>query len=102
MNMGSFNFNISGAGAKIEQFKFDWEKPYLDMTKDFILSNTFGQIERGVSELSAMDTRFEFECYDVGHLYTVAHFSARGLRSEERSVGKECVGSCRLLWSPSK
>lgn len=79
MNMGSFNFNISGAGAKIEQFKFDWEKPYLDMTKDFILSNTFGQIERGVSELSAMGTRFEFECYDVGHLYNVAHFADRGL-----------------------
>lgn len=79
MNMGSFNFNISGAGARIEKFKYDWEKPYLDMTTDFILSNTFAQIERGVDELSAMGTRFEFECYDVGHLYNVAHFADRGL-----------------------
>lgn len=79
MNMGSFNFNISMAGGKIDQFKFDWEQPYLEMTKDFILSNTFAQIERGVAELSAMGTRFEFECYDVGHLYNVAHFADRGL-----------------------
>jgi uncharacterized protein (DUF849 family) len=79
MNMGSFNFNISGAGARIEKFQHDWEKPYLEMTTDFILSNTFKQIERGVQELSAQGTRFEFECYDLGHLYNVAHFADRGL-----------------------
>ncbi|GAB2895661.1 3-keto-5-aminohexanoate cleavage protein [Paralcaligenes sp. KSB-10] len=79
MNMGSFNFNISGAAGKLDKFKFDWEKPYLEMTRDFILSNTFAQIERGLNELSAMGTRFEFECYDVGHLYNVAHFVDRGL-----------------------
>jgi len=79
MNMGSFNFNISGAAGKLETFKHDWEKPYLNMTQDFILSNTFSQIERGLAELSAMGTRFEFECYDVGHLYNLAHFADRGL-----------------------
>lgn len=79
MNMGSFNFNISGAAGKLETFKHEWEKPYLNMTQDFILSNTFSQIERGLAELSAMGTRFEFECYDVGHLYNLAHFADRGL-----------------------
>jgi uncharacterized protein (DUF849 family) len=79
MNMGSINFNISAAGAKIETWKFDWEKPYLEMTKDFILSNTFAQIERGMVELSAQGTRFEFECYDIGHLYNLAHFVDRKL-----------------------
>ncbi|SAI00937.1 Uncharacterized conserved protein [Bordetella ansorpii] len=79
MNMGSLNFNISGAGERIREFRHDWEKPYLDMTRDFILSNTFAQIERGIGELSAMGTRFEFECYDVGHLYNLAHFVDRGL-----------------------
>lgn len=79
MNMGSLNFNISGAAGKLEQFKHEWEKPYLDMTQDFILSNTFTQIERGLNELSAMGTRFEFECYDVGHLYNLAHFVDCGL-----------------------
>lgn len=79
MNMGSLNFNISGAAERITDFKEDWEKPYLEMTKDFILSNTFAQIERGVSELSANGTKFEFECYDIGHLYNVAHFADRGL-----------------------
>ncbi len=78
MNMGSFNFNISGA-AKRGGFGQDWEQPYLEMTKDFILSNTFAQIERAVTELSAHGTRFEFECYDVGHLYNLAHFADRGM-----------------------
>jgi uncharacterized protein (DUF849 family) len=77
MNMGSLNFNISGAGGRIAEFKNDWEKPYLEMTKDFILSNTFAQIERGMTELGALGTRFEFECYDVGHLYNLAHFADR-------------------------
>ena len=78
MNMGSFNFNISGA-AKRGSFNHDWEKPYLEMTTDFILSNTFAQIERALTELSDHGTRFEFECYDVGHLYNLAHFVDRGM-----------------------
>ena len=79
MNMGSLNFNISAAGGRITEFKNDWEKPYLEMTRDFILSNTFTQIERGMTELAALGTRFEFECYDVGHLYNLAHFADRGI-----------------------
>ena len=79
MNMGSLNFNISSAGAKVAHFKHDWEQPYLEMTKDFILSNTFAQLERGMTELGANGTRFEFECYDVSHLYNLAHFADRGL-----------------------
>lgn len=79
MNMGSINFNISGAADKISKFQFDWEKPYLEMTKDFILSNTFTQIERGLKQMSDNGTRFEFECYDIGHLYNLAHFADRKL-----------------------
>lgn len=78
MNMGSFNFNISGA-AKRGGFEHDWEQPYLEMTTDFILSNTFKQIERALTDLTEHDTRFEFECYDVGHLYNLAHFADRGM-----------------------
>lgn len=77
MNMGSINFNISGAGGKISEWQFDWEKPYLEMTKDFILSNTFAQIERAMTECAAQGTRFEFECYDMAHLYNLAHFVDR-------------------------
>lgn len=79
MNMGSINFNISGAGARVQSWTHDWEEPYLAMTKDFILSNTFVQIERGLQELGAAGTRFEFECYDIGHLYNLAHFVDRKL-----------------------
>ncbi len=78
MNMGSLNFNISGA-AKRGSFDHDWEKPYLEMTTDFILSNTFAQIERALTDLTAHGTRFEFECYDVSHLYNLAHFVDRGM-----------------------
>jgi uncharacterized protein (DUF849 family) len=79
MNMGSFNFNISAAADKITDWRHGWERPYLEGTKDFILSNTFLQIERGMRDLSALGTRFEFECYDVSHLYNLAHFAERGL-----------------------
>ena len=77
MNMGSLNFNIAAAGAKISDWKFDWERPYLESTKDFILSNTFAQMERGMRELGAQGTRFEFECYDMAHLYNLAYFAER-------------------------
>ena len=79
MNMGSLNFNIAGAAAKVTEWKFDWEKPYLESTADFILSNTFAQIEHGMRVMGAQGTRFEFECYDMGHLYNLAHFAERKL-----------------------
>ncbi len=79
MNMGSFNFNISGAAGKRTEFLHDWEQPYLESTKDFILSNTFKQIEYGMRSMGGNGTRFEFECYDVGHLYNLAHFADRKL-----------------------
>lgn len=79
MNMGSFNFNISGAAGKRTEFLHDWEQPYLESTKDLILSNTFKQMDYGMRAMGANGTRFEFECYDVGHLYNLAHFAERKL-----------------------
>ncbi|MGH6652195.1 MAG: 3-keto-5-aminohexanoate cleavage protein [Sphingopyxis sp.] len=79
MNMGSFNFNISGAAGKRTEFLHDWEQPYLEGTKDLILSNTFKQIDYGMRAMGANGTRFEFECYDVGHLYNLAHFAEQKL-----------------------
>jgi uncharacterized protein (DUF849 family) len=80
LNMGSMNFNISRAGDRIKEWKFPWEKPYLDATDNFIFRNTFKDIEHVLQELGeGCGTRFEFECYDVGHLYTLAHFLERGL-----------------------
>lgn len=79
MNMGSLNFNISGAAGRITQFQHEWERPYLEGAKDFILSNTFAQIEHGIRSLGDNGTRFEFECYDLGHLYNLAHFVDRGI-----------------------
>jgi len=79
LNMGSFNFGIFPMAAGIKEFKFDWEKPYLEGTTDFIFKNTFADVEAIVGEIGARGTRFEFECYDAGHLYNLAHFMDRGL-----------------------
>jgi len=80
LNMGSMNFGIYPAADKISEWKHDWEEPYLRGTDDFIFRNTFRDIERILRELGETHgTRFEFECYDIGHLYNLAHFVDRGL-----------------------
>lgn len=80
LNMGSMNFGIYPAADKISDWKHAWEEPYLRRTDDFIFRNTFRDIERILRELGETHgTRFEFECYDIGHLYNLAHFVDRGL-----------------------
>ena len=74
LNMGSMNFNISRAGDRVKQWKHAWEQPYLARTDDHIFRNTFRDIERIVTLMGREHgTRFEFECYDVGHLYNLAY-----------------------------
>ena len=74
LNMGSMNFNIARAGDRVKSWKHAWEKPYLDRTDDHIFRNTFRDIAGIVERLGkAHGTRFEFECYDVGHLYNLAY-----------------------------
>lgn len=74
LNMGSMNFNISRAAEKITHWKHEWEKPYLANTDNYIFRNTFRDIESIVESLGkGHGTRFEFECYDVGHLYNLAY-----------------------------
>jgi uncharacterized protein (DUF849 family) len=79
LNMGSMNFVFSAAARRVEHWLHDWEEPYVIGSEDRIFANTFAQIEHTVTELGALGTRFEFECYDVGHLYTLAHFADRGV-----------------------
>jgi len=74
LNMGSMNFNISGAVGKRTEWKHEWEKGYLEGTVDNIFRNTFGDVARIVEIMGkGHGTRFEFECYDIGHLYSLAH-----------------------------
>ncbi|MER9727412.1 3-keto-5-aminohexanoate cleavage protein [Mesorhizobium sp. M0217] len=80
LNMGSMNFALHHIAPKYTDWKHDWEKGYLEDTKKGIVSNTFEQIERIIVEVGqAYGTKFEFECYDVSHLYTLAHFLDRKL-----------------------
>ena len=80
LNMGSMNFGLFQVADKYTTWKHDWEEPYLRNTKDFIFRNTFADIERLLKELGEEHgTKFEHECYDIGHLYNTAHFLDRGL-----------------------
>jgi uncharacterized protein (DUF849 family) len=80
MNMGSMNFGLYPMLDRYKEWKYEWEPRQLEMTRDFIFRNTFKDIERILKDLGeGCGTRFEFECYDVGHLYNLAHFLDRGL-----------------------
>jgi uncharacterized protein (DUF849 family) len=80
LNMGSMNFGIFPLADRYTDWKYDWEEPYLRNTDDFIFRNTFRDIERILKMLGEdHGTRFEHECYDIGHLYNLAHFADRGL-----------------------
>ena len=80
LNMGSMNFGLYQILDKIKDWKYDWEPAYFEMTRDFIFRNTFKDIEWVLKNLGEdHGVRFEFECYDMGHLYNLAHFVDRGL-----------------------
>jgi uncharacterized protein (DUF849 family) len=79
MNMGTMNFGLFPMLKRFKEFKHDWERPYLEGSKDLIFRNTYGDLETVLTELSVNDTRYEFECYDTSHLYNLAHFVERGL-----------------------
>lgn len=79
LNMGSMNFGIFPMGEKKREWLHEWERPFLEATRNSIFRNTFSDIERILHELGKQGTRFEFECYDIGHLHTLAYFAERGL-----------------------
>jgi uncharacterized protein (DUF849 family) len=79
MNMGTMNFGLFPMLKRFKDFQHDWERPYLEGSKDLIFRNTYGDLETVLTELSVNDTRYEFECYDTAHLYNLAHFVERGL-----------------------
>jgi uncharacterized protein (DUF849 family) len=79
LNMGSINFGLYHLVDKYESFKFDWEKPHLEATRDLVFRNSFKDIEYILATCYDNGTRFEFECYDIAHLYNLSHFADRGL-----------------------
>lgn len=79
LNMGSINFGLYHLLDKYKEFKFDWERTHLENTRDLVFRNTFKDIEYILATCYDNGTRFEFECYDIAHLYNLAHFLDRGL-----------------------
>jgi uncharacterized protein (DUF849 family) len=79
LNMGSMNFGLFPVLDRVSEFEHPWEREYLESSRDFIFRNTYADVETIVGLLGAEGTRFEFECYDVGHLYNLANFVERGV-----------------------
>ena len=80
LNMGTMNFCAFELVSKYESWRFDWEKPYLESTRDLIYPNTYAMLERIMVEVGqAYGTRFEFECFDLSHLEAVRYFANKGL-----------------------
>ena len=79
LNMGSINFALYPMLERYKEFKHDWERTYLEGTRDLVFRNSFKDIEYVLETCYGNDTRFEFECYDIAHLYNLAHFLDRGL-----------------------
>ncbi|WP_071797506.1 3-keto-5-aminohexanoate cleavage protein [Natronohydrobacter thiooxidans] len=79
LNMGSMNFGFYPILDKMTEFQHDWEKPYIEGSRDRVFRNTFADIEGILTTCSGNGTRFEIECYDIGHLYTLDHFVRRGI-----------------------
>ncbi|MBX3575418.1 MAG: 3-keto-5-aminohexanoate cleavage protein [Mesorhizobium sp.] len=79
LNMGSMNFGLYPMLTRYTEFRHDWERNYLAGSRDRIFKNTFADIEHILTTCAENGTRFEVECYDIGHLYTLAHFADRGV-----------------------
>ena len=80
LNMGTMNFGLYPMIPRYKgKFKYDWEEPYLEGSKKGMFKNTFADIEYILTTCAGNGTRFEIECYDIGHLYTLRHFLDRGL-----------------------
>jgi uncharacterized protein (DUF849 family) len=79
LNMGSMNFGLYEMLGRYRELKHSWEKPYLEGSDERIFKNTFKDIAKILESCRENETRFEIECYDIGHLYTAAHFVDRRL-----------------------
>lgn len=79
LNMGSMNFSIHPVAEKITSWRFDWEQGHIAGMKDRVFRNTFTDIEHILTVMAEHGTRFELECYDIGHLYNLAYFVDRGV-----------------------
>ena len=79
LNMGSINFGLFHLLDRYKEFKFDWERQHLEATRDLVFRNSFKDIEYILTTCAENGTRFEFECYDIAHLYNLKHFLDRGL-----------------------
>jgi uncharacterized protein (DUF849 family) len=79
LNMGSMNFGLFPMLNRFKDFKHDWERQHLENSLDLVFKNTYADIEYVLKTCAENSTRFEFECYDISHLYNLAHFLERGL-----------------------
>lgn len=89
LNMGPINFALFPMLERFKEFRHDWERQHLENSRDLIFRNTFKDIEYALAKCAPTGTRFELECYDIGHLYNLAHMR----RTADRLFGKDCQWS---------
>jgi len=77
-NFGSINFGLFPIAEAVKEFKFPWEKPYLQGTEDFIFPNTFKTLREFSQAFSENETKPELEIYDAGMINNVAFMIQRG------------------------
>ena len=81
LNMGSMNFGLYPMLDRFSEFEHTWERDNLEKSRDLVFKNTFQDIETILKIGKSNETRFEFECYDISHLYNLKHFVDRNLIS---------------------
>ena len=106
LNMGSMNFGLYPMLNRFTEFKHGWEREHLENSKDLVFKNTFADIETILKIGNDNGSRFEFECYDISHLYNLAHFVDRGLAKTPLFIQSVLgllggIGACLLYTSPS-
>ena len=78
LNAGSLNFALFHVADKYKDWKYEWEKQYLEGTEDLIFPNTFKTMRQFLSIFREMETKPEFEIYDVGMINNLAFLIEAG------------------------
>ncbi len=78
LNAGSLNFALFHVIGKVKEWKYEWEKQYLEQTEDYIFPNTFKTMRQFLDVFNKMGTKPEFEIYDVGMINNLAFLIEAG------------------------
>jgi uncharacterized protein (DUF849 family) len=79
LNAGSLNFALFHIADQVSEWKYEWEKPYLEGTEDFIFPNTFKTMRQYLEIIYTNGAKPEFEIYDAGMINNLAFLLQKGI-----------------------